>query len=269
MLRIITPKTSKTLRHTIIGPVYSSMNPSANPTAPLHSPTPTTEPPPVWFLVPEGFFALPLALEPEERAERARSFVRELYSRGDERVWDPATPYFAAMAELMGNTGLSYAALGLFSTSEEEQTSSGTGEIARHDLSVGAAQCAFTLAAIPTDQADTDTDVATQGILATLSKDPYNEVEWLDLPCGPAASCTTWRQFTINKDFSASGDTTDLVTAQIQVYVPFPTGAFTAVFTLFTASVDHWAQFVELMGAVLKTVSFAEPPEALTETPGR
>ncbi|MFD6285089.1 hypothetical protein ACFWDP_36190 [Streptomyces anthocyanicus] len=237
--------------------------PSTDPVAPLDALSPAAEPPPVWFLVPEGFFALPLADDPGERADRAHSFVRELYTRGDETVWDPAAPYFTAMAELMENTGLSYAAMGLFSTSEEIQTPS--GETARHDLTDGAAQCAFTLAAIPTDQAGTDADVVAQGVLATLSKDPYNEVEWLDLPCGPAVSCTTWRQFTINKEFSASGETTDLVTAQIQVHVPFPTGPFTAVFTLFTASVDHWAKFVEILGAVLQTVSFAEDTEALTE----
>ncbi len=239
------------------------MTPSTDPTAQLDSTSPTTEPPPIWFLVPEGFFALPIAADPEERADRAHSFVRELYSRGNETVWGPAAPYFTAIAELMENTGLSYAAMGLFSTSEEERDSAGNA--ARHDLSDGAAQCSFTLAAIPTDQSETNTDVVAQGILATLSKDPYNEVEWLDLPCGPAVSCTTWRQFTINKEFSASGETTDLVTAQIQIHVPFPTGPYTAVFTLFTASVDYWAKFVEMMGSILQTISFADSTEALTE----
>ena len=238
------------------------MTPPADPTA-LHPLAPNTEPPPIWFLVPEGFFALPLAATAEERVKRSQSFVRDLYSRGDETVWQPAAPYFAAIAELMENTGLSYAALGLFSTSEEEQTP--TGEVARHDLTDGAAQCAFTLAAIPTDQTESDTDSVAQGILATLSQDPYNETQWLDLPCGPAVSCATWRELKINPAATSSGEPEDLVTAQIQIHIPFPTGPFTAVFTLFTASVDHWAQFVELMGAVLQTVSFVDPAEAFIE----
>jgi len=235
----------------------------AEPAGLLHPPAPATEPPPIWFLAPEGFFALPLAATPEERAERAHSFVRELYSRGDETVWGPAAPYFSAIAELMQDTGLSYAAMGLFSTSEEEQTA--TGEVVRHDPSDGAVQCAFTLAAIPTDQAGSDTDIVAQGILATLSQDPYNDVQWLDLPCGPAVSCATWRELKLNPSVTESGEPTDLVTAQIQVHVPFPTGPFTAVFTLFTAYVDHWEKFVDLMGAILQTVSFVDPIETLGE----
>ncbi|MFB7496961.1 hypothetical protein ACFC09_20145 [Streptomyces sp. NPDC056161] len=238
------------------------MPPSAESTSPLPPPLPLTDPPPVWFLTPEGFFPLPLADSPDERAARAHSFVRDLYSRGDETVWEPAAPYYSAIAELMQNTGVSYAAMGLFSTSEEERTPE--GDIARHDLSGGAAQCAFTLAAIPTDQADAETDVVAQGILAALSADRYNEVDWLDLPCGPAVSCVAWRQLNLNPAVTASGEATELVTAQIQVHVPFPTGPFTAVFTLFTASVDQWSQFVEMMGAILQTVSFVDPTEDLT-----
>ncbi|MFC9126985.1 hypothetical protein ACFT4A_09075 [Streptomyces sp. NPDC057099] len=169
------------------------------------------------------------------------------------------------MAELLVDTGVSYAALGLFSTSEEEHTPQ--GDVIRHDLSEGAAQCAFTLAAVPTDHTGANTDVVAQGILATLSQDPYNDVHWLDLPCGPAVACATWRQFQVNPQMTADGDPKDLVTAQLQVHIPFPTGPFTAVFTLLTAYVDHWQQFCELMEAVLQTVSFIDPVDALSETP--
>jgi hypothetical protein len=241
------------------------MTPASGSTAPLLPPAPPDDPPPIWFLTPEGFFSLPLAATPEERAQRADSFVRDLYSRGDESIWNPASPYYAGVAELLVDTGVSYAAIGLFSTSEEERTPE--GDVARHDLSEGAAQCAFTLAAVPTDHADADTDVVAQGILATLSQDPYNEVHWLDLPCGPAVACATWRQFQINPEMTANGDAKDLVTAQLQVHVPFPTGPFTAVFTLLTAYVDHWPQFCELMGAILQTVSFADPADAFPDTP--
>jgi hypothetical protein len=147
--------------------------------------------------------------------------------------------------------------MGLFSTSEEELTPE--GEIARHDLSEGAAQCVFTVAAVPTDQAADEADVVAQGILATLSMDPHNDVRWLDLPCGPAIACATWREFRLGPEVTASGEPTELVTAQVQAHVPFPTGPFTAVFTLFTAAVDHWAKFCELMEAVLRTVSFDDP----------
>ncbi|MDQ1028525.1 hypothetical protein QF035_006107 [Streptomyces umbrinus] len=227
-------------------------------TTPL-PPTPAAqEPPPIWFLAPEGFFALPLAATPEERAERSQSFVRELYSRGDENIWEPAAPYYAAIAELMAGTGVSYSAMGLFSTAEEggEEES---GETIRHEGSAGVAQCAFTLAAVPTDQAGDDTDVVAQGIMAILSGDEYNDARWLDLPCGPAVSCVTLREYKIRPELTESGEQVDLLTGQVQVHVPFPTGPFTAVFTLYTASMDYWTEFCDMMAAVLQTVSFTDP----------
>ncbi|MET9902088.1 hypothetical protein [Streptomyces sp. NPDC006446] len=133
----------------------SALSASGVPLTPAHE-----EPPPIWFLVPEGFFALPLAATSEERAERAQSFVRELYSRGDEELWEPAAPYYAGIAELMAGTGISYSAMGLFSTAAEQED----GTAAGHELAEGAVQCAFTVAAVPTDQTAQNTDVVAQGI---------------------------------------------------------------------------------------------------------
>ncbi|MER6188313.1 hypothetical protein [Streptomyces sp. NPDC001652] len=219
--------------------------------------------PPIWFFTPEGFFTLPLGLTPEERAERAHSFVRELYSRGDDNIWEPAAPYYAAIAELMGNTGVSYGAMALFSTAEEGNTAD--GEITRHEPSDGVAQCALTVGIVPTDPSGSDTDVVAQGILATLSSDPYNDVLWLDLPCGPAVSCITVREYSLNPEMTANGEEAKLLTGQIQAHVPFPTGPFTAVFTLHTASMDQWAEIYRMMTAILQTVSFVDPAEALAE----
>lgn len=47
-------------------------------------------------------------------------FVRALYVRGDESIWEPAAEYHAVIAESMAETGASYAAMGLFSTAEED-----------------------------------------------------------------------------------------------------------------------------------------------------
>jgi len=235
------------------------MTAATDPTSTLPTTPAGEEPPPLWFNVPEGFFALPLADTPEERAERAQTFVRALYSSGDDTIWEPAAPYYAAIAELMAGTGVSYAAMGLFSTAEDEGDED--GDVVRHSLTDGAVQCAFTVAAIPTDQAASDTDIVAQGILAVLSRDSYNDARWLDLPCGPAVSCVTLREHELGPDVTASGEAADLLTGQIQVHVPFSTGPFTAIFTLYTASMDYWAEFCDVMVAILQTVSFAEPVE--------
>ncbi|MET9912721.1 hypothetical protein ABZZ74_39070 [Streptomyces sp. NPDC006476] len=215
--------------------------------------------PPLWFVTPEGFFALPLAATPKERVEGASSFVRQLYSRGDDSIWELAAPYYAAIVELMADSGLSYAAMGLFSTAEDGGTTD--GEVTRYEPSAGVAQCALTVAITPTDQTVPDPDIVAQGVLAALSSDPYNNAIWLDLPCGPAVSCITLREYTVSPDVSASGEGTKLLTGQIQVHIPFSTGPFTAIFTLYTASMDHWAELYRLMSTVLQTVSFSDPVE--------
>ncbi|MFJ3757413.1 hypothetical protein [Streptomyces sp. NPDC090080] len=196
--------------------------------------------PPMNFVTPEGFFALPLAGTSEERAALAHTFVRELYSRGDETIWTPAAPYFEAIAEYLSDSGLAYSALGLFSTDDG-----------------GVVQCAFTVAAVQTDQ--TDPEIAAQGILAALGSDPLNDARWLDLPCGPAVSCVTLRELSLSPAITADGQSRKLLTGQIEVHVPFPTGPYTAVFTLHTASTEYWGEFCDGAVAILRTVSFPGP----------
>ncbi|MFI1679261.1 hypothetical protein [Streptomyces sp. NPDC020607] len=236
------------------------MTPPTNSTTVLPPiPADRLDPPPIWFHVPDGFYALPLAATPEERTDLAQEFVRGLYSRGDESIWEPAAPYYAGLAELMANTGISYSAMGLFSTAEESAEESDAESQTAYEASAGVAQCAFTVAAIPTDQASGDTETVAQGILAVLSSTPHNDARWLDLPCGPAVSCVTLTEYKLNPEITATGESTDLLTGQIQAHVPFPTGPFTAIFTLHTASTDYWTEFCNIMSAILQTVSFTEP----------
>ncbi|MDO0926326.1 hypothetical protein QQY24_13160 [Streptomyces sp. TG1A-8] len=196
--------------------------------------------PPFSFIAPNGLHALPVASSPQERAGLSREFVRELYSRGDETLWEPAATYYAALAEYMAESGFAYSALGLFARDEG-----------------GVVQCALTVAVVETDQ--TDPEVAAQGILAALSTNPHNDARWLDLPCGPAVSCVRVNEVTVQPELTVSGDQVELLTGQIQVHVPFPTGPYTVVLTLGTAAMDYWAEFCNMMYAVLRTVSFADP----------
>jgi hypothetical protein len=204
--------------------------------------------PPFSFVAPNGFHPLPIAPSPEERATRSRQFVRDLYSRGDNAIWEPAAPFYAALAEYMAESGFDYSAMGLFSRDDG-----------------GVAPCALTVATLKTDQ--TDPDIAAQGILAALSGNPYNDVRWLDLPCGPAVSCVRLNEIAIQPEVTSSGKQVELLTGQIQVHIPFPTGPYTTVFTLDTAATDYWAEFCNMMAAILQTVSFTDPVEAASEEP--
>lgn len=201
---------------------------------------PTGVIPPFSFTAPEGLYALPLAPSEEQRTVRAEAFVRDLYSEGDEGLWEQAAPFYAAMGEFLTESGLSFSAVGLFSTDEG-----------------GVAQCALTVALVETDQRDPE--VAARGVLGILSDDEHNDARWLDLPCGPAVSCITLREIPLPPEVTADGEETKLLTGQIQVHVPFSTGPFTAVLTLQTASMDYWGEFCDMTAAVLQTVSFADP----------
>lgn len=231
------------------------MTSPATPGDQLQHPSPP-EPPPLWFVAPDGFFALPIAPTPEERTEGARQFVRGLFSRGDDTVWEPAAPYYAGLAELMAAQGISYAAIGLYSTAEAGPAAEPADRYAPED---GVAQCVFTVTAVPTDQARVDTEVIARGVQAVLGTDPHRDVRWLDLPCGPAVSSVTLTKYTLAPDVTATGEPEELLTGQTQVHVPFPTGPFTAVFTLFTAFTEYWREFSDLMAELLRSVSFVEP----------
>lgn len=196
--------------------------------------------PPMAFVIPEGIHALPVEASAEERPKAAAEFVRDLYPGGDDSLWQSAAPFYELLTEAMAASGLAFSAFGLFALD--------TG---------GIAHCAFTVAAYTSGH--TDPDIAAQGILATLSADPMNDARWLDLPCGPAVSRITLRELTLSADITASGEQTKLLTGQIQVHIPFPTGPFTAVFTIDTAAMEYWGEFCDMTTAVLQTVSFADP----------
>ncbi|MFI1094529.1 hypothetical protein [Streptomyces sp. NPDC020917] len=192
--------------------------------------------PPLGFEVPESFYALPIAVTAEERALLAEVFVRELYPNGNDDLWTPAAPYYAALGETMAAQGLAYAAMGLFSIPE------------------GVAHCSFTVGAVESDHPSVE--VAATGIREILVRDENNDARWIDLPCGPAVSCVTLRQITISPELTATGEEAKFHMGQVQVYVPFPTGPYTAVFTMDTAAVDYWGEFSEMTMAVLRTISF-------------
>lgn len=223
--------------------VTGSPTESGTPTAIAVVGTVSSAIPPLWFTVPGSFYALPLAITPEERAVAAAEFVRELYPNGDEALWTPAAPYYATVAEAMTENGLAYAAMGLFRIDDD-----------------GVAHCSFTVAAVESDHPSVE--VAANGIREILVRDETNDARWIDLPCGPAISCVSMSEVTIDGEITASGEQAKLMTGQIQVCIPFPTGPFTAVFTLDTAAVDYWGEFSDMMVEILRSVSFTDPATA-------
>jgi hypothetical protein len=198
--------------------------------------------PPLWFVAPEGFHALPVDAGPDTRLSAADEFARELFPEGDAHLWDSAAPFYAGLTEVFADAGLAYSAMGVFS-----------------DDNGGVVHFSFTVGAIESPYATPDE--AAGAIGRSLSRDPGNDSRRITLPCGPAVSNISVREVTVGAELTATGEEAKLLTGQIQVFVPFPTAPYVAVFTLDTAAMEYWGEICDMTAAVLETVSFRAPSD--------
>ncbi|MGC5039451.1 hypothetical protein ACPXCS_26885 [Streptomyces sp. DT190] len=160
--------------------------------------------PPLWFVAPEGFHALPVDAEPGTRLSAADKFARQLFPEGDVHLWESAAPFYAGLAEVFADAGLVYSAMGVFSDDND-----------------GVVHFSFTVGANASPYAAPDEAVS--AIEHSLGQDPGNDGRRLRLPCGPAVSNVSVREVTIGAELTATGEEETLLTGQIQVFVPFPT----------------------------------------------
>ncbi|MFI6852414.1 hypothetical protein [Streptomyces sp. NPDC050416] len=196
--------------------------------------------PPLWFVAPEGFHALPVDAEPGARLSAADQFTRELFPEGDAHLWDSAAPFYAGLTEVFADAGLAYSAMGVFS-----------------DDNGGVVHFSFTVGAIESPYATSEE--AAGALEQSLRRDPGNDSRRITLPCGPAVSNITVREVTVGAELTATGEEAKLLTGQIQVFIPFPSKPFVAIFTVDTAAMEYWGEICDMTAAVLETVSFGDP----------
>lgn len=196
----------------------------------------------MWFVAPDGFHALPVDADPDNRAAAATEFARGLFPEGDDNLWESAAPFYAGLTEVFADVGIVYSAMCVFS-----------------DDNGGVVHCSFTVGAV--ESSHTRPEDAAEVIEQGLARDPLTDSRRMTLPCGPAVSNITLREVTIGPELTATGEEGKLLTGQIQVFVPFPEAPFVAVFTLDTAAMDHWGELCDMTAAILQTVSFANPVE--------
>jgi hypothetical protein len=196
--------------------------------------------PPMAFHVPEGIHAVSLSLDPAERAAAAGELVRDIYPKGDQQLWEAMGTIYVPVLEAMAVNGVCFTGIGIYDDEEG-----------------GVAHCSLTVAAMESDH--TSAEVAALGLREIWGRRPKHDVRWLDLPCGPAVAVVTVRALTIDGELTKTGEHTQMITGQIQVYVPFPTGPYTAVFTLDTSAMNQWDNLSELMAEIVKSIVFPEP----------
>ncbi|MFH8613258.1 hypothetical protein ACH4D5_37900 [Streptomyces sp. NPDC018029] len=189
------------------------------------------------FDLPDGMHAIEVALDAGERAAAVRQFVRDLYPRGDEPLWEALSALYGETADSMPADGIAFFGIGLYEIENG-----------------GVAHCSLTLSVW--DSGSVDQEVAAQGIRAALGTNPLYDVTWLDLPCGPAVSAISMRRLVIDGRFTRSGEDEELVMGQFQVHIPFANGPYTAVFTLDTASMEQWEEFTHAVAGIVGSVTF-------------
>lgn len=194
--------------------------------------------PPMSISLPEGTHAIEVSLDETERTEAVRKLVQDIYPRGEEPLWEAMSALYGATAQEMLAGGVSFFGIGLYDI--------GDGG--------GVAHCSLTVAVF--ESGETAPDTVAQGIFAVLSPNPMRDVTWLDLPCGPAVSVISFRKLVVDGLYTKSGDDEELVMGQIQVHIPFPTGPFTAVITLDTASVGQWDEFTHAIAGIVGSLEF-------------
>jgi hypothetical protein len=195
--------------------------------------------PPLSLSIPEGFHELPIDTAGEAREEAVAALVQGVYPQGDPDLWKGVAPLFASATEAMAGADLTFAAIGLFGDGAE-----------------GVAQCALTLAVAPSNHPTAE--AAAHGIREILARTSTVEAQYVDLPCGPAATGISISEVTYDGRYTTTGEPATVRMGRLQAYVPFPTGPYLAVLTLDTPAMDHWENFAVMMGSVLTGLEFHE-----------
>lgn len=196
-------------------------------------------PPPMTFSVPEGLHAIPLPIDHDERTQAVASLVREMYPEGDTELWSAMQAVYGPIADDLVDAGVAFTGVGLYDI--------GDRQVGHCSLTIGAMEC---------DQQDPE--VTALGLRELFGRRPLHEVSWLDLPCGPAVSVTTTRRTVIDGSVTASGEDVAVTSGQVQVYVPFPTAPYIAVFTLETMAEEHFEEFGVMLSTIIASVAFPD-----------
>lgn len=203
----------------------------------------TASVPPLSLALPEGFHELPIDTAGDAREDAVAELVQGMYPQGSPDLWKGVAPLFASATEAMAGADLTFAAIGLFGDGAE-----------------GVAQCALTLAVAPSNHPTAE--AAAHGIREILARTSTVEAQYVDLPCGPAATGISISEVTYDGRYTTTGEPATVRMGRLQAYVPFPTGPYLAVLTLDTPAMDRWENFAVMMGSVLTSMEFLEEADA-------
>ncbi|MFF2845668.1 hypothetical protein ACFVT5_04980 [Streptomyces sp. NPDC058001] len=188
----------------------------------------------VRWVMPEGFFELPLDVETiEELGDQLLDLAARVLSEADFELQAQWAAMCAASYDFLVDAGVQYA--GFVITEVDEVRCTANVQISLMDLPPQAAPDPV-------------------GILASALRDlDTGEVTEVRLPCGPAVTCVGARQATVDGSLSESGSDEPFWTSFIQVQVPLP-NATVVVLEMTTPTQEGWDVFSSMFAGIVKSL---------------
>jgi len=198
----------------------------------------TVTAPPVWFDVPDAFTALDLGADAAPRVELMVARTPAL--RDEQRVHLVLTQEI--MIERLRAGQVAYAAHGLFRVAgDRPRLSVAQLTVSTHRVDVGSENVLDSIAA----------RLAVPGL--------RRQVGFLDLAVGRALTVVEDRRFSTGATVFGQARDREHVVRQVQLMLPFPDRRHLATVALSTEFLHDWSDYIEIVGAVARSVSFTAP----------
>ncbi|MEU6737147.1 hypothetical protein [Streptomyces physcomitrii] len=188
----------------------------------------------VRWVMPEGFFELPMEADTiEELADQMMDLSRRVLPEGSADMQLEWAIMCMASYDMLYEAGVQYSA---FVMTEVDET-----------------RCTAHVNVSLIDLVDDALDRPAAAIAAALRALELGEVQEFRLPCGPAVSCVGTRQAVVDKSITPSGVDEPFWTSFIQVQVPLSNGT-AVVLEMSTPTPEGWEVFSQMFAGVAKSL---------------
>ncbi|MEV2253141.1 hypothetical protein AB0I94_21600 [Streptomyces sp. NPDC050147] len=208
----------------------------------------TTDVPDLWFELPPGFTQFDLLEVPEERVLRMAEAVDSLFAGA-------ATPLQKFSLVISGEYALQTAI-----AAGAEHVSACLLRMPDGELSQGTLSVLVEGPDVGPQEQDRQGS-ARRTALQWREQYPDAEVALIMLPYGPSALCIRDQELELPGVLFGLDDPIPTTIRHAQFCVPLSTGPGSALFLFMTEDREHWTEYLDLLGGIMKSVSTQEPTD--------
>ncbi|MDW4910939.1 hypothetical protein RB628_37895 [Streptomyces sp. ADMS] len=201
--------------------------------------------PDLWFELPPGFTEFDLDEDPEERMLRMAEAVDPLFAEATPEQKFSLVVSGEYILQTMIAAGAEHVSACLLRMPD--------GELSQATLCVIVERPD----AGPENQDRQGT--AKRTAVQWREQHPDAEVALIMLPYGPSALCIREQDLQIPGVLFGLDNPIPTTIRQVQFCVPLKTGPGSVLFVFMTEQIDHWAEYLEILSGIMKSVSADEP----------